>query len=281
MAFAIVLALVTFFSGDFSLSGLLGASTSPESLHLSVLDILPLLAIFLATWVARRVLDHRSMVSLGFRLDHSTVPDLLFGFIVPGFLFGLIFLFERGMGWMTYSGTAFRSESPAAVVSAMAGGLVLFVLVGFQEELLSRGYQLQNLVEGLNLPWALIISSAIFGLLHIANPSAGWASLVGILVAGLFLAFAWIRTGQLWLPIGLHIGWNFFEGTVFGFPVSGTGGYNLVLQSVRGPEWLTGGGFGPEAGLVVIPALALGAVLIWLYTRTRAVQMPPIPQPLR
>jgi hypothetical protein len=157
--------------------------------------------------------------------------------------------------------------------------LVLFIIVGYQEELLSRGYHLQNLVDGLNLPLGILLSSSVFALLHLGNPSADWVSTAGILFAGIFLAYAWVRTGKLWLPIGLHIGWNFFEGTIYGFPVSGTGGFHFIRQTVSGPKLVTGGGFGPEAGLVVIPALALGALAIWWYSRRRSVLMPPMPGP--
>jgi hypothetical protein len=88
-------------------------------------------------------------------------------------------------------------------------------------------------------------------------------------VAGVFFAFGYMRTSLLWLPIGIHFGWNFFEGTVFGFQVSGLTNFSLIQQTVSGPPLITGGGFGPEAGLIVLPALGLGAVLIYIYTRTR------------
>jgi hypothetical protein len=92
---------------------------------------------------------------------------------------------------------------------------------------------------------------------------------MGIFLAGVFFAYAYIRTKQLWLPIGMHIGWNFFEGVVFGFPVSGLEPYALTRITVQGPEIWTGGVFGPEAGLIVLPALILGAFLIYLYTMRR------------
>jgi hypothetical protein len=136
-------------------------------------------------------------------------------------------------------------------------------------ELLSRGYHLQTIASGFNLFWGVILSSAIFGLLHLSNPGATWVSTTGIFLAGLFLAYGYLRTGQLWLSIGLHIGWNFFEGVVFGFPVSGLDIYPLTHIQVHGPELWTGGAFGPEAGLVILPALLIGASLIFLYTRNR------------
>jgi len=96
-----------------------------------------------------------------------------------------------------------------------------------------------------------------------------WEALLGLFAAGLFLAYGYLRTQQLWLPIGLHIGWNFFEGTIFGFPVSGSFFYRLIRHSVSGPELITGGDFGPEAGLIVLPMMVLGAGLIYWFTRHR------------
>ena len=93
--------------------------------------------------------------------------------------------------------------------------------------------------------------------------------MAGIFFAGVFLAYGYIRTRQLWLPIGLHLGWNFFEGVGFGFPVAGLADiYKLIRIQVHGPEIWTGGALGPEAGLIVLPALLLGGFLIYLYTMT-------------
>jgi membrane protease YdiL (CAAX protease family) len=114
-----------------------------------------------------------------------------------------------------------------------------------------------------------MISSAAFGLAHLTNPGATGAAAAGILGAGLFLAFGWARTRRLWLPIGLHLGWNLFEGPVFGFPVSGTSSFRLIHQTVDGPTAVTGGPFGPEAGLIILPALLLGTALVWVYTHDR------------
>lgn len=226
-------------------------------------------AITLATGFARRFLDRRSWVSLGFQFDRHTLPDLLVGFAVPGLLMGLVFAAEWALGWVQFEGWAWEGGAWGAAVLGLLGGLALFCAVGYEEELLSRGYQLQNLVEGTNLRVGLFLTATLFSILHLFNPGAGWASFLGILAAGYFLAFGWLRTRQLWLSIGLHIGWNFFEGTIFGFPVSGLDMFRLMRHTVSGPAWFTGGAFGPEAGLIILPAMAIGGSLIWLYTRGR------------
>ena len=117
--------------------------------------------------------------------------------------------------------------------------------------------------------WGVILSSLIFALMHLGNPNVSVMAVLGLIAAGFFLAFGYLRTRHLWLPIGLHIGWNFFEGTVFGFQVSGLDIYRLIEQTVQGPQIFTGGEFGPEAGLILIPGLALGVALIYFYSRIR------------
>jgi membrane protease YdiL (CAAX protease family) len=106
-------------------------------------------------------------------------------------------------------------------------------------------------------------------LAHSFNPNLSWQAFLGLFLSGLFLAYGYLRTRQLWLPIGLHLGWNFFEGNVFGFPVSGQYFYQLIRQTVSGPDIITGGAFGPEGGLILLPALLLGTVGIFWYTRNR------------
>jgi membrane protease YdiL (CAAX protease family) len=238
-------------------------------------ELLTVAAFAFATWVARRWLDHRSLRSLGFQTDSRVLPDLLVGTAIPGLLMGSVYVFESAAGWLSFGGWAWQSSSATAILRGLGLYFALFILTALGEELISRGYQLQNLIEGVGLPWGLFLSAVLFAAMHGANPGAGAASFVGIMAAGYFLAYAWVRTGQLWLPIGLHLGWNFFEGVIFGFPVSGLGTFRLIEQHVTGPALVTGGEFGPEAGLVILPALAIGAWLIWLYTRTRETSSSP------
>ncbi len=228
-----------------------------------------LIAILLATYVARRLLDRRSFASLGFTLGPNMVKDLAIGFWIPGLLMGLIFITELFLGWLSIDSFAWETMALESWLGILLQGLLLFTLVGISEELLSRGYQLQNITEGLNLTWGVLISSSVFAVLHLANPNSSLFSSLGIFAAGVFLAYGWIRTRKLWLPIGLHLGWNLFEGTIFGFPVSGLRIESLIKQTSSGPMLITGGGFGPEAGLIVLPAMLLGALIIRLYTRQR------------
>jgi membrane protease YdiL (CAAX protease family) len=259
--FSVVGAIIAYIWGGLDLSTL--NVSSP------IAYVISLPAILLSTWIARRVLDRRSFASLGLHLHGAPLRDLVFGILLTGAMMGLIFLLEVGLGWLQVGSFAWEGGAASGWPGQLLGVLASFVIVGFQEELLSRGYQLQNLIDGLNLPWGVVISSILFALFHAYNPGAGLLPLVGLFFSGLFLAYGWTTTRQLWLPIGLHIGWNIFEGPVFGFAVSGNQTFRLIQQSVSGPGWVTGGAFGPEGGAILLPALLLGAAGIWLYTRGR------------
>lgn len=232
-------------------------------------EILDFLAVLASVYIARRWLDRRSLESLGLKFSVQSLIDMLAGIGISFLQMGFIYVAMFFIGWITFKGFAWNFDPINIVIAGVINFFIIFIVVGFKEEILSRGYHLQTIASGINLFWGVIISSAIFGLLHLANPNATWISAAGIFFAGLYLAYGYIRTKQLWLSIGLHIGWNFFEGVVFGFPVSGLDIYPLVRINVHGPEIWTGGAFGPEAGLIVLPSLILGAVLIYLYTLKR------------
>jgi len=232
-------------------------------------QVIELVYITGSIYIARRFLDKRSFVSLGLQVNKQVFVDVLVGIGITFAMMGLIYLAEVVAGWLTFESFAWQTDSVPTVLTGVLTFLVVFIFVGWNEELLSRGYHLQTLASGINVFWGVVISSSLFGLAHLGNPNATWVSAAGIFFAGVFLAYGFLRTGQLWLSIGLHIGWNFFEGVIFGFPVSGLDIYHLIRLQIQGPVIWTGGAFGPEAGLIVLPAIGIGAVLIYFYTRGR------------
>jgi membrane protease YdiL (CAAX protease family) len=243
---------------------------STGSIYLIINVAVEFLAICGSVILARHFLDRRSFASLGLALDLHVTPDIFVGVGIAFIMMGGIFFAMTSLGWIDFRGFAWQFDSPLSIVRQLAFYILIFTTGAFQEELLTRGYQLQTISSGLNLFWGVLISSAIFGMLHLANPNATWISAAGIFVAGLFLALPFIRTGQLWLSIGLHFGWNFFEGFVFGFPVSGFNDFHIFKIFVSGPGIWTGGAFGPEAGLIVLPALVVGSILVLWYTHSHS-----------
>jgi uncharacterized protein len=265
----------------------IGASGELDASSLSGTPALPLLGgiaaligVILSVWLAGRFLDRRPFADFGFHVSGGWWLDLCFGMTLGALLMSAIFLVELGFGWVTVTG-AFRSLVPGTPFAlAMLLPTTLFVCVGVYEELLFRGYQLRNAAEGLNLSVvgprkavivAWVLSSAFFGYLHANNPNATLLSTFNVALAGLMLGFGYVLTGELAIPIGLHITWNLFQGGVFGFPVSGSGplGASVLSTDGGGPGLWTGGPFGPEAGLLGPVAMILGGLLIALWVRLR------------
>ncbi len=263
---------------------LLGDGAAVESITTSpafwaVSSAASLVAIVVSVWIAGRFFDRRPLSGFGLRLDRAWWLDLYFGLALGVLLMVGIFLVELAAGWITVTGT-FDTTGGGPFALAILSPLITFLCVGIAEELFSRGYQLTNIAEGLNYPGlgargavliAWVISSSLFGLLHAANPGATVVSTVNIALAGLLLGAGYVLTGRLAIPIGLHITWNFFQGNVFGFPVSGLEHIGATFVSIDqgGPASLTGGLFGPEAGLLGLTAMLVGGLLIWLWVRVR------------
>lgn len=141
--------------------------------------------------------------------------------------------------------------------------LVALAPAGLGEELLLRGLAFQALRRWKGDLVAVTLSAVLFGVLHLANPHASWVAALIITLVGLWFGAAMVRSGAVWLPMGLHVAWNFFEGFVFGQPVSGLGpGTSLFVASAPGqPGFWSGGAFGPEAAgwtaVVLVGALAV------------------------
>ncbi len=236
------------------------------------------LAMTLSIWLAGRFIDRRRFSGFGFHLDRNWWLDFSFGLALGAVLMLLTFLIQLAAGWVVVTGTLVVGEPGAGFLPAILVPLAIFLAVGFYEELFSRGYQLQNLAEGLGalgprgaILVATLLSSAVFGVLHALNPNATLLSTFNLVIAGIFLAVGYLLTGELAIPIGLHITWNFFQGNVFGFPVSGTGFTSATFIAIeqQGPDLWTGGAFGPEGGLLGLFIIALGILLTVLWIRRR------------
>lgn len=229
-----------------------------------------------AALLMARFIDRRRFTDYGFHFNRLWWLDFGFGLLLGAFLLTGIFLTEKSLGWVSLTGRLV-SGLPLPFSLAFLLAVLNYLAVGVNEELTFRGYQLKNLAEGLRgkklgasaaILLALLISSMFFGLGHITNPGASVASTLNIILAGLLLALPFLLTGELAASIGLHITWNLFEGTVYGFAVSGGApGTHLFAIQQSGPELWTGGAFGPEAGLLCILWILVGGGLVILWVR--------------
>jgi membrane protease YdiL (CAAX protease family) len=163
------------------------------------------------------------------------------------------------------------------MVEDLSSGFALALLAGITEEILFRGLLFRLCARLLGTWGALLLTSTLFGFSHAVNPAATLGSSLAIaLEAGVLLGAAYAASGRLWLPIGLHVGWNFTESSIFGMTLSGYNvGSGFIRGSLNGPNALTGGEFGPEASVVaVVVCVAAAAGLLWRTIKQRRVQPP-------
>jgi hypothetical protein len=188
----------------------------------------------------------------------ALAPGVLIGVglfaLVYAILWALGAVILIGFGGFTGVGHAFANAIESAV----------------GEEIVFRGVVYRRLEERIGTTIALVVSAAAFGLVHAGNPGANWASTLAIaLESGVLLGLAYAATRSLWLPIGLHLGWNFTEGGIFSAAVSGREYSGLVNASLSGPPLITGGAFGPEASLAaLVVSLSASIALAWYVVHT-------------
>ncbi len=241
-----------------------------------------LLPIMIVLWLGGRFIDRRSLGGFGLHLNKNWWFDFCYGMGLGAFLMFLVFIVEKSLGWISVSNTVHSMDSHSTFILPFMVFLFYFAAQGTFEELLSRGYLMKNLSEGFNLKavgpkWAILIAwcliSIMFGLGHLGNPDASVIGAVNLILMGMTFGVGLVLTGELALPIGLHVSWNFFQANVFGFPVSGVTYpaeiVSLIEVNQGGPDMWTGGSFGPEAGLLGLFANILGFLLIlgWVYIR--------------
>jgi membrane protease YdiL (CAAX protease family) len=161
----------------------------------------------------------------------------------------------------------------------ISGRFLGYLSIGFIEEAFSRGYHIKNISEGLNkknngekssVIFAWIISSVIFGILHGANPDVSILGIINLFLIGFLYGYAYVVSGSLAFPIGLHTAWNFFQGNVFGFNVSGfKPEVTFILTKNIDNDLISGGNFGPEAGLIMLPTILIGFILSYFFLKFR------------
>jgi hypothetical protein len=151
--------------------------------------------------------------------------------------------------------------------------LGIFLLVGISEEIACRGIIFRLISDKWNVATGLVVSALLFGFLHIFNEGATvWSSLALALNSGWLMAIAYAYHQTIWVPIGMHWGWNYIQGNIFGCSVSGqaTGLTPLITPSISGPDILTGGEFGPEASIItIVIGIAISIVYTVLYIKKK------------
>jgi hypothetical protein len=230
--------------------------------------ILFLVLLFLA-WIMSKI-ERRNVGVYGLPLQRTAISRFVRGYFLWGFLpLALLLLFLRALH-VFYFGNV--SPLNSQILGWGALWFFVFLLVGFFEEFSFRGYFLYTLADGIGFWPAAIIQAILFARVHMGN---GGETRIGIIAAGVFALFAaatlW-RTGNLWLAVGAHAGWDWGQSFFFGVNDSGiqVPGHLLNPHLAKGPDWLTGGTVGPEGSvLTLILWVLMTALFLWLYRKRR------------
>jgi membrane protease YdiL (CAAX protease family) len=224
-----------------------------------------------------RVLDFNPYplpVALGLPLDRTATRQFS-----TGLALGAVLITADVVMIACFGSLHFHLHLTHHMLVRAAAVAVLLLCAALLEELSFRGYPFQKLTESLGAFWAVIVLSALFGALHLWNPDAqgllSWG-FFNTLAVGVLCALARIRSGSLWFPFGLHFGWNLFQGTVFGLPISGLREFSAVVTATaHGSPALTGGDYGPEGSVTCAIILFAALPLLWLLTSPREMQHRP------
>lgn len=242
------------------------------------------LALVLVLATVGRWVDRRSMSQWGLGVGPEWVRDFLSGLVIATLSVGAVWFWLVQQGWLTA-----RFAPQASYLGFGIGGALMlqtarYLAGSIMEEVLMRGYLLRTLAEltgrrlgrttGLFI--ALVVTSSVFGLAHLANPEASAMSAGVLVVLGFVFGLPYVLTGRLGYSIGLHMGWNVTQNVVLGMPNSGqVAEASAYVTRVSGPEIWTGGAFGIEGGFAGLIAagicILLGLVLIW--TRQKGLRL--------
>ncbi len=226
------------------------------------------LPLFFLVWLWLRVLEQRPLWTTG--LERPFLRKYLRGLIIGLLVFTVAIIALALVDSVAAETTV---PEPISLLTLGASALIFlgWMIQGAAEELLARGL----LLPVLGVRWGplpgVLVSSLFFALLHLFNPHLSLISLLNLALFGLFAALYALFEGGLWGIFAVHAIWNWAEGNLFGLPVSGLDNSAGILFNLMevGPDWLTGGSFGPEGGLAVTCVLIAGSLVVWFAGRRR------------
>jgi hypothetical protein len=207
-------------------------------------------------------LDGRPATALGFHVGRSALPEIGLGLLLGSVVAAVVVVLMATigvLGWTTDEGTA------ATWLAGSASALLFLALPAAAEEALLRGYPIQAIAESRGPSAALLVTSGVFGALHLTNPGVTMVGVLNVTVAGAFLGVVYLKTLSLWWATSAHLGWNWLHGYLADVPVSGLELMDAPLYEgvVSGPTWLGGGAFGPEGSLVTTVVLGAAIAVCW------------------
>ena len=209
-------------------------------------------------WV--KVIEKNSLSSLGF-VKKNWLKYLGWGILLSLLQMGVIALVYQVGGIGTFE----LNELSLEPILFILGLFPFWLLQGGTEEVATRGWLLTRIAARTNLPLAIAISSSLFGILHLGNAGVTVLSVLNIVLDGVLAGLLFIYTDSIWLVVAQHGTWNYVQGNLLGFQVSGTGADASIFTFTMGsgPDWLTGGEFGAEGSIITTLVLLVSVVIVY------------------
>ena len=222
----------------------------------TIIQYFDLVGVLLLLWIFMTFVDKEPFIKLGFSLK-GKVNDIILGMTLGLLLMAVGYTILILLGEIKFIEFNYNLKNIILL-------FILFIAVSIAEETYVRGYVLKNLLQSFNPIISLIISSAIFSLLHFFNPNVNYIALTELFIAGILLGISYVYTKNLWFPIALHLSWNFFQ-VMFGFNVSGMDTYSLIEFEIIENNNINGGDFGFEGSYLSILFSLIMMYFLWKY----------------
>ena len=222
----------------------------------TIIQYFDLIGVLLLLWILMRFVDKEPFIKLGFSLK-GKINDIILGMTLGLLLMAVGYTTLVLLGEIKFIEFNYNLKNIILL-------FILFIAVSIAEETYVRGYVLKNLLQSFNPIISLIISSAIFSLLHFFNPNVNYIALTELFIAGILLGISYVYTKNLWFPIALHLSWNFFQ-VMFGFNVSGMDTYSLIEFEIIENNNINGGDFGFEGSYLSILFSLIMMYFLWKY----------------
>ncbi|MFV8269144.1 lysostaphin resistance A-like protein [Flavobacterium sp. GT2N3] len=221
-----------------------------------IVSLASFIGTFVTVWLFMIYVLKEPFLSVGFEKKYIKQD------VIRGIYYGLIIMSVGFISLILSEEIEFKNLNFNLLSFALSLGH--FIFVALSEELLLRGFILNNLMKSFNNYLALIISSVIFSLLHAWNPNITLFGLLQLFVASILLGLPYLYTKNLWFSIALHFSWNFFQGTVFGYNISGMTNYSIIETNFKYASIWNGGDFGFEGSILALILQIIAIVILYL-----------------
>lgn len=214
--------------------------------------------LFIVPLVTWKFVEKKSLSKMGFTKGKEARHDFLFGLLLGSLSISIVFFILLFTGSISISKSLLYPNFTKSTFT----NLILFIMVGFAEETFFRGYCMGSIMPSKNKYAIIIVPSVLFSFAHIFNPNTSPLFFINVVLIGFLFTYMFFKSSNIWLPIGFHAMWDYFEGVVWGLPDSGIPQYGIYHSIIKNNNILNGGLTGPEGGIVVTLITLIGFIII-------------------